>query len=433
VFLALAIFLSGCPQPEGGGSPFELNPSIPQKKLLTNSAPLEAVCYVDVEQYNPLNAKDYVFAAGNGVPETQFFNYVVLGHSYLTKDAQGYTHLEMTEALRYILANSITYIKPLHQKGIKVLVEVRSGIYDDKNDDGIRAGFGTMDMAAINEFTKELKLLVDQYGIDGFDFNDTGGGKNSYPPFTRDLKRFQSDLPLYSEAEDLFVDDKGDPLDDKGIEEVLWREGGSNFSNLVQRTNEALKETYTSVWKNGDEETSEVQSVDRIILVRNRNHGSHLVSQLRMAYMPDAYSGADPKTTGNLRFIVNDAPYDTTKPHAPLYDEDQKKDVGEGADNVYIPFAVDLQDKKAQSEVETLADNFLYEDMDPNPRPNLDSSGSPSAAGPSSYGALLFTNLRPVSEDPSAAAYITYFSQVLFHRVTRLTTAPGAGDYKKTW
>jgi hypothetical protein len=429
VFLALAIFLSGCPQPEGGGSPFELNPSIPQKKLRTNSAPLEAVCYVDVDQYNPLNAKDYVFPENADTPETQFFNYVVLGHSYLTKDAQGYTHLEMTGALRYILVNSITYIKPLHLQGIKVLVEVRSGDYDDANNDGIGAGFGTMDMAAINEFTKELKLLVDQYGIDGFDFNDTGGGKNSYPPYTRNLKHFQSDLPLY--PADLFVDDKGDPLNDAGIEAVLWREGGSNFSNLIQRTNEALKETYTSVWKNGNEETSITQSVDRIILVRNRNHGSHLVSQLRMEYMPDAYSGADPKTTGNLRFIVNDRPYDDKHPHAPLYDEAQKKDVGpDEADNVYIPFAIDLFNRIDETPAKTLAKAFLGKDLIPD---NVTGGGKTSSViNYSTYGALLFTNLQPVSEAAGTLDYINYFSFEIFKRNVQLTT-PGAGDYKKTW
>jgi hypothetical protein len=303
-----------------------------------------------------------------------------------------------------------------------VLIEVRSGIYNDTYDEGVSAGFGTMDMASINEFTKELKLLVDQYGIDGFDFNDTGGGKNSYPPYTRNLKQFRSDLPLY--PDNLFVDDNGTPLSSDKINEVLWLEGGSNFSNLIQRTNEALKEIYTSVWKNGSQETSETRSVDRIILVRNRNHGSHLLSQLRMAYMPDAYSGADPKVTGNLRFIVNDTPYNATTPHASLWDEAQGRDVGpEEADNVYIPFAVDLSAPKERTEAESLAKAFLGKDLNPN---NINSSEY------SSYGALLFTNLRPVSDAPSAA-YISYFSYELFGRQTRLAETPGAGDYRKTW
>jgi hypothetical protein len=419
VFLALVIFLSDCQQTDDIGSPFEMYPSIPQKILQTKAGPLAAVCYVDVEQYNPLNAKDYVFPISADAPETQFFNYVVLGYSYLTRNAQGYTHLELTPTLRYILANSTTYIKPLHLKGIRVLIEVRSGIYGE-NDDGQGAGLGTMDMASINEFIKELKLLVNQYGIDGFDFNDTGGGKKAYPPLTRNLKQFQSETPLYPDS--LFVDGNGDPFSGDKIEDILWIEGGSNFSNLIQRTNEALKETYTAVWKNGAQETSETQHVERIILVRNRNHGSHLLSQLRMAYMPDAYSGADPKITGNLRFIANDEPYDTSKPHAPLWDEARQQDVGpEEADNVYIPFAVDLSDQKDRAEAEVLARTFLYKDLD------LDSSEY------SSYGALYFTNLGPVSEAANMLTYINYFSWELFRRRVQLTTNPGAGDYKKIW
>ena len=144
VFLALVIFLSGCQQTDDIGSPFEMYPSIPQKILQTKAGPLAAVCYVDVEQYNPLNAKDYVFQASADAAETQFFNYVVLGYSYLTRDARGYTHLKLTDTLQYILANSTTYIKPLHLKGIRVLIEVRSGIYGE-NEDGQGAGLGTME------------------------------------------------------------------------------------------------------------------------------------------------------------------------------------------------------------------------------------------------------------------------------------------------
>jgi hypothetical protein len=420
-FLIPILFLTGCPQPESGGSPFALMPEVPQKKLLTNETPVEAVCYVDVSAYNPLNAKDYVFSASADTPETPFFNYVVLGYAYLSKDARGYTSLEMTAALRHVLENSTVYIKPLHLKGIQALVEIRSGRYNDEKDAGLGVGFGTMDMAAINELVKEFKLLINRYGIDGFYFNDIGGGKNAYPPFTRNLTQFQSNLPLYKE--ELFLDDNGNALSTADIDEVLWREGGSNFSNLIQRTNEALKETYTSVWKNGSQELSQVQALDRILLVRSHKHGNHLLSQLRMEYMPDAYSGADPKVTGNLRFIVNDTPYDYTKPHAPLWNETQgREDVGrEEAENVYIPFAVDLSAPKNTDETGALASAFLYKDM------------NPDSSEPSSYGGLFFSNLKPVSEAPSTAAYLSAFSAALFGSETLLAEDAGAGDYRKTW
>jgi hypothetical protein len=186
VSLLLVLFTSGCLQPGTGGSPSEMFPPIPQKQLITTGTPVEAICYIDVEQYNPLNAKDYIFTASANASETQFFNYVVLGHAYLAKNDRGYAYLEMTPALEYILANSKTYIKPLHQKGIRVLIEVRSGDFSDA-EEGISLGFGTMDMTAINVLVEELKRLINHYGFDGFEFNDARGGKLAYPPLNKEF------------------------------------------------------------------------------------------------------------------------------------------------------------------------------------------------------------------------------------------------------
>jgi hypothetical protein len=421
----LAVFLVlACQQPDGEGSPFEIKPAIPLKRLVTTSSRVETICYVDTAAENPLNVKDYILAGNGTNPDTLFFNYVVFGFSYLTKDSRGYIHLELTPSLQYMLDNSDTYIKPLHQKGIRVLIEVRSGTFRD-DEDGAGIGLGTMDMASIDEFTKELKFLVNQYNIDGFDFNDTGGGKRSYPPFTRDLKRFRSDTPLYPES--LFVRKVAGqdpvPLTEDEITGVLWTEGGSNFSNLIQRTNEELKETYTTTWKNGSSETTSPTHIDRLILVRNQNHGRHLLSKLRDAYMPDAYSGADPKVTGNLKYIVNDVPYDNSRLHAFLWDEDAKKDVGPDSDNKYAPFTIDLSNPKTETEARQWANIFLLK--------NPDGSKSDSD-NQNRYGALYITNLPPVSTADSTGL-LTYFSRELFGREVRLADTPGAGDYQKPW
>jgi hypothetical protein len=319
----------------------------------------------------------------------------------------------MTPTLEYILANAKTYIRPLHQRGIRVLIEVRSGNFSE-TEDGLGLGFGTMDMAAINELTKELKLIINKYGIDGLEFNDVGGGKNSYPPQTRNLKQFRKDTPLY--PNDLFTEDgtaDGELLSEEEIEAKLWREGGSNFSNLIQRANEALKETSTRT----DEFT-------RVIMVRNTGHGGYLLSNQRMAYMPDSYSGAYVSIIDNLRYIVNfDSPNDDGyfAPHANLYNEESKSDDGEYSDDRYAPFAVDLQDQKDSATAKKWASSFLYK----NPAGSTTSSGNQNQ-----YGALYFTNLPPVSDTAGTPAYLTYFSMALFGR--RVTLA-GAGDYKKTW
>ena len=421
--IALVFFAAGCQQPDGGGSPFEMNPRIPFKRLITNSASVEMICYVDTEKHNPLNAKDYFFSAGAEAPETQFFNHVVLAYAYMSKDGRGYTHIELSPALRHILDNSKIYIKPLQLKGIKALIEIRSGNYSE-HEDGQGAGLGTMDMASINEFTPELKILADQYNIDGFYFNDVGGGRKSYPPLTRHLTQFQSDKPLY--PADLFRDSDGNPLGDAEVEAVLWREGGNNFSNLIQRANEMLKEKWSFQIDNGNPETPVTSGeIQRVFLVCAKNHGDNLLNKIRDAYMPDAYAGANAIVTGNLEYIVNDSPYDTTRPHPSLWDESLSREAGHESDDKYAPFTVDLSDQKDMAVARQWARTFLYK----NPAEPPDTT----AANHNRYGALFFTNLRPLSESAHNAAYLTYFSQTLFGRVTRLAEYPGAGDYQKTW
>jgi hypothetical protein len=409
VSLLLLLFVLGCLQPGDGGSPSEMFPQIQKKQLITTGTPVEAICYVDVEKDKPLNAKDYIFSASATTSEIQFFNYVVLGHAYLAKNERGYTYLKMTSALEYILANSKTYIKPLQQKGIQVLVEVRSGNFSD-TDNGISLGLGTMDMAAIGVFAEELKRLINHYGFNGFEFNDTGGGKSAYPPSTQTLTRFQSGESMYP-AELFTTDGKKDSpsLSAKEIEDKLWIEGGSNFSNLILWTNETLKETY-----------DDSPPLVRIILVRTTNHGSHLLSKLRDAYMPDAYSGADPKVVGNLNYMVNTLPYDNSHLYSALYDETQEKYAEGESDDKYAPFAIDLADQKDQDTARSLVNTFLY-----------DSSGTQNQ-----YGALYFTNLPSVSSQSDANAlttYMSHFSLRLFGRNVNLVETPNAGDYKKTW
>jgi hypothetical protein len=422
VALGVLVFLvSGCQQPGDGGSPFETYPPIPYKRLITNSDSVEMICYVDTEKYNPLNAKDYIFSAGAETPETQFFNHVVLAYAYMIKDGRGYTRIGLSPALKYILDNGKTYIKPLQLKGIRVLVELRSGICSE-TEDGQGAGLGTMDMAAINEFTKELKNLVDHYGIDGFDFNDIGGGRRSYPPLTRQLTRFQSNNPMY--PDNMFEDTAGNPLGDTEVEAILWREGGNNLSNLVQRANEILKEKKSFVLENGNPDSILInQEIQRVFLVRAQNHGDKLIYKIRDAYMPDAYAGANAIVAENLGYIINGFPYDNTKPHASLWDENMKRDAGPEADHKYAPFAVDLSDQKDTNTARLWANTFLLKDPD----------GGRDLTNQNRYGALFFTDLRPVSEGGDIAAYLTYFSQILFGRVTRLAEGPGGGNYPKTW
>jgi hypothetical protein len=415
----LGSFLA-CRQDADEASPFLDNPVLPNKVLISDNKTLsKGVLFVDVKRCNPLNAAAYTLAAENG-KNIPFFDYVILSSAYVTKNQRGYTVVMLPAELEHILENAKKYIRPLHEKGIKVLIELRSGNFTD-DEEGVAAGFGTMDMARIDEFVKELKRLVDKYGIDGFDFNDIGGGTSSYSPGTRYIKQFQSNEPLYKDK--LFVDAAGDPLPLETVKAVLWREGGSNFSNVIQRTNEALKEEYTNYITAGDakDPVAEPGKINRTVMVHYSGHGEHLFGLLRMAYMPDAYTGADPTTLGNVQYVVYDGSWDDSSPkHVVLYDTNEAQKTDAAKDTTFAPFTVDLENRVSNEDAEAWAAAFVQGD-----------SMSPDGAGDNyKYGGLVFRNLPPASASADIAAYVSIFSQALFGKNV---TVQGSAAYTKDW
>ncbi len=425
------------------GDPFTFNPGIPGKNMLTNGRPVEAVLYVNTALENPLNARNYILEGNGQEPDTTFFNCVILGYSYLVRHSNGLINLEMTPSLKYILDNSLRYIKPLQEKGIKVLVEVRSGNYD-AGEEGIGIGLANMDMAGIDAFVPLLRYLAEHYGINGFDFNDIGGGRTAYPPYTRNLKKTNTAELLY---EYLFVDKNGNPLPltDAEIEDILWHEGGNNLSYLIQRTNETLKDEYVTSYKNGKEDFRDVKV--RSPMTHAVNHGNYLLSQIRDIYIVDAYTGEFPKTYTNLHYVINDMPYDISKPHPSFWMEPSLVDEGNTGtlDNRYAPFAIDLRNQLSQDDVELLAGEFLYYDRsdpaypqvrenpaDPNSPLRPIEPGDPGYADKikQRYGALYFTNLEPISDSPNQSAYMSFFSNIIFGRNV---SSSDSVDYRVTW
>jgi len=412
--LGLLLFtLLSCQQPKDGTSPIGLIPEIPRKRLITNSEPVEFICHVDLEKYNPLNIQDYYLAPGGTENHIMVFDYAVLGHIYLVKDSQGYVHLQPAPALQYILDNNSTFIRPLRRKGIKVLIEVRSGNYAE-SEEGTGLGLGTMDMATIQGLVVEFTHLITRYEIDGFEFNDAGGGYKAYPPYTRNVKRFQRDEALY--PDEMFQDKDGNPLSDAEIERLLWIEGGSNLSNLIYMTYEIMKESYTVAADYGSaEDDSQFVEVRRSLLVRNSGHGSSLISQIRMEYMPDAYSGASSEVVDNMTYIINSVPNDNSKARPYFYNEDTGQNDGIYMEDRYGPLNIDLSNRLTNLQADDLAKWFRG-----------------TGAG-NRYGTLYFSNLPSVTEVDSGDVevlrrYINRFTQELFGWTTRMYE--GGGEHQ---
>jgi len=441
-FLGIAagfLLVQSCRATVDGISPFDASVAIPGKELVTTAdLPVlqrhfvRTVLHVDVEKYNPLNALDYSIgwlSGGNFTPHSLLFEYVVLGHAYLDRDDGGYVVLRVTPALRRILENTGTYISPLTLNGIKVLVEVRSGKYGP-DEDGIGLGFGTMDMSQVDDLFPQLQLFVRSFGIDGFEFNDEGGGRKSFPPHTRSLREFATGEPMYPDSMFRFQDEDGNwqELGESEIDEILWREGGQNFTDFLVRVNDRLRESRKVVADFGGEANDDIHPwLVRHIMARNnghaeiRNHGGNrftgLSTQTRAIYEPDAYTGATAYVVQNLRAIVNDFEnrLEGTHPNFPflqLWNPFSPSGAGMETQGqpAFAPFIVNLSvaGRMSVSEAQALARRF---------------AGTQTV--PHRFGTLYFSNLPTLEEDPGIVAFLTAFTGQIFGIQTFLREGGG--------
>ena len=129
------------------------------------------VVYVETNDTNPLNAGDYVLSDGSA-----FVDIVELFASNLQKrEVNGVIQpvLKLNDKLTRVLepdpsAPTTTgyhkYVKPLQQKGIKVLLTVLG------NWDGISVA--SMNDTQTTQFAKILAHAVEKYGLDGIGFDD---------------------------------------------------------------------------------------------------------------------------------------------------------------------------------------------------------------------------------------------------------------------
>lgn len=413
-----------CPVLGEGINPVGGIPDIQRKQTRTtigNPNPhfVQTILHVDLERYNPLNALDFFFGwqlpDGTWYDPQPFFEHVVFGHSYLDRDERGNVILRLTPALQYILNNSNTYIKPLTLSGIKVLIEVRSGNFAD-DEPGIGVGLGALDMPAVQLFTPQLQALVDRFGIDGFEFNDIGGGYLAYPPFTRNLKRFRSNEPMY--PDEMFKDAGGDWLSDAEIEQILWMEGGANFTDIIVYVNEHLKERrrVAADFGGGQEDGRTVTIVRSLAARRDTGHGRFMRTETRPEFTPDAYTGATTFVLWNMIAFVNgvrnemQGTAEDGYPFLVMWHAATQETVSQ--EQIYFsPFIIDLSlgpNRPAASAAQALGDAFAGTQTLPN-----------------RFGTLYFSNLPTTGEDPNIATFLTNFSSRIFGQPVRLHEGGG--------
>ena len=129
---------------------------------------IKTVAYIEVNSNSLANVGRYTLA-GSGAPAFDFAMIFAANINYDGTQAVLYNNPQVQATLD----NAATTIRPLQQKGIKVILSVLG------NHQG--AGFANFpDYAAADRFAAQLASTVTQYGLDGVDFDDEWSeyGKN---------------------------------------------------------------------------------------------------------------------------------------------------------------------------------------------------------------------------------------------------------------
>ncbi|KMQ60314.1 chitinase [Chryseobacterium angstadtii] len=120
-----------------------------------------SIMYVEVNNNDIREVGKYKLADGK-----QLFDVAIIfaaNINYNTSTRKAYLHFN--DQVTNVLSNKTTYIKPLQDKGIKVMLSILG------NHQG--AGFANFpSQAAAKDFAQELANAVNTYGLDGIDFDD---------------------------------------------------------------------------------------------------------------------------------------------------------------------------------------------------------------------------------------------------------------------
>ncbi|MFI7059633.1 endo-beta-N-acetylglucosaminidase H [Kribbella sp. NPDC050124] len=119
-----------------------------------------SVVYIEVNNESMTNAARYTLSKGGA----QVFDVAVIFAANINYDGAN-AYLHFNENVQNVLDNVATQVRPLQQKGIKVLLSILG------NHQG--AGFANFpSQQAADAFAQELADAVNQYGLDGIDFDD---------------------------------------------------------------------------------------------------------------------------------------------------------------------------------------------------------------------------------------------------------------------
>lgn len=155
---------------------------IETKEKIEMNPELFTVLYLNVEEYQPQAANVLTYMRTHMDEGYIQKHYTLAGNIVnLRPSTVGYVPesqrviFSLSPDLNYVLENSARYIRPLQAAGRKVCICIQGG--------GKGIGFCNMSDAQIEDFTAQVKNVVESYGIDGINLRDEGSGygKEGFP------------------------------------------------------------------------------------------------------------------------------------------------------------------------------------------------------------------------------------------------------------
>ena len=146
-------------------------------KTYNGNPGMKMIGVFEVNDENPLNAIGFTLKNSG----KQLFDMVVLFSANINVNpATGAAYIKCNDNVQALLDNADKYIRPLQERGIKVILGIL-GNWD-------RAGVSTLDKNSCQAFAQEVKIMCDNYNLDGVflddeytDYDAAASGK--YPGF----------------------------------------------------------------------------------------------------------------------------------------------------------------------------------------------------------------------------------------------------------
>lgn len=178
---------------------------IETKEKIEMNPELFTVLYLNVEEYQPQAANVLAYMRTHMEEGYIQKHYTLAGNIVnLRPSTVGYVPesqrviFSLSPDLNYVLENSARYIRPLQAAGRKVCICIQGG--------GKGIGFCNMSDAQIEDFTDQVKTVIETYGIDGINLRDEGSGygkegfpamnTTSYPKLIKSLREALPDKLL---------------------------------------------------------------------------------------------------------------------------------------------------------------------------------------------------------------------------------------------